>query len=90
MDKIAVKKLYAAIQQDKDATYWPRRRPYDSEINPETTIIDNYDFLRALPEHLPAFFYLDNVKVELKLHIDYKFEFDNDKIELIDFSNEIH
>lgn len=41
------------------ATYWPRRSPADSELDPHETILSQFNLLRICdPERYPAFFQL--------------------------------
>ena len=46
------------IKQDNSkATYYPKRKPKDSKIDPEKTIADQFDLLRISdPKRYPAFF----------------------------------
>ncbi|TVP43104.1 MAG: UDP-2,4-diacetamido-2,4,6-trideoxy-beta-L-altropyranose hydrolase [Gemmatimonadales bacterium] len=46
-----------AIEQQGDATYYPRRTPADSEIDPKRTIAEQFDLMRVVDEdRYPAFF----------------------------------
>ena len=79
--KHEVNALYKAIQliknnkikfvvQDEShsSTYNYNRTPKDSEIDPDKSLNDLYDYIRACdPEDYPAFFYVKKEKVFLKL-----------------------
>jgi len=56
-------------QNEDEATYFPKiRTPSDSEIDPQASLIDLFDFIRACdPEEFPAFFKLNGEKVCIKL-----------------------
>ncbi|MEM6309152.1 MAG: formyltransferase family protein [Pseudomonadota bacterium] len=44
-------------QQDVDATYWPKRTPAESELDPDASLTESFDKLRvADPDRYPAFF----------------------------------
>ena len=60
----AIKKLDSGDpytkQNENDASIFPKRTPEDSEIDPNKTILELYDDIRACdPDNFPAFFYLD-------------------------------
>jgi methionyl-tRNA formyltransferase len=57
------------IQDESNATFYPKiRTSMDSEIDPNKTITELYNILRACdPERFPAFFYIDGQKVAIKL-----------------------
>lgn len=44
-------------QDDRPPTYWPRRTPEDSRLDPQRSIAEQFELLRiADPERYPAFF----------------------------------
>lgn len=58
------------VQQDPgiEPTYYPRRSPEDSRIDPEKSIASQFDRIRVCdPERFPAFFELHGKKYKLKL-----------------------
>lgn len=56
------------IKQSGEGTWYPRRRPEDSEIDPELTIREQFGLLRVVDnERYPAFFYIDGHKVVLRV-----------------------
>ena len=79
------RKVNATPQDSSKATYWKRRRPTDSEIDPDKSIMQIYNKMRALPDDLPAFFEYKGVRVTMRLNIDYEFEFDHAKVIIQDF-----
>lgn len=55
-------------QPDREATYWPRRRPSDSELDPNASIASQFDLLRVCdPNRYPAFFELRGQMFTLRL-----------------------
>jgi methionyl-tRNA formyltransferase len=47
-------------QADRPSSYYRRRTPADSEIDPHKTIVDQFNLLRVCdPERFPAFFHLN-------------------------------
>jgi methionyl-tRNA formyltransferase len=57
------------IQDEKTSSTFPRKRkPEDSLIDPQKSVLELFDFIRACdPEEYPAFFYVDGQKVCIKL-----------------------
>lgn len=55
-------------------TYYPKRSPKDSKIDPEKSIKEQFDLIRICdPDRFPAFFELKGVQYEIKLEkIDEK------------------
>ncbi len=64
-------KLYPDIlgmKQEGDATYYPRRRPKDSQLDINKTIKEQFNLLRVVDnERYPAYFLLDGVKYYIKI-----------------------
>lgn len=55
-------------QSDDDASYYPRRRPADSRLDPYRSIAEQFDLLRvADPQRFPAFFDLRGCRYEIHL-----------------------
>ena len=53
---------------DTEVTYWPKRKPEDSEIDVNRTISDQFDAIRVCDiNRFPAFFYKDGKKFLLKV-----------------------
>ena len=53
---------------DINPTYWPKRKPEDSEIDIYKSIADQIDLIRTCdPNRFPAFFYRDGEKFILKI-----------------------
>ncbi|MGY9049122.1 hypothetical protein P775_06395 [Puniceibacterium antarcticum] len=51
---------HPVAQSERTASYWPRRRPEDSEVDPEKSIRKLFDAIRvADPDRYPAFFRLN-------------------------------
>lgn len=68
----AVKEFHTVIpveqNQDIEPTYYPRRRPDDSKIDPELSIATQFDLIRVSdPNRFPAYFYLHGHKYKLML-----------------------
>lgn len=56
------------VQNDEDASYWPKRTPADSEIDPNQSIAAQFDALRvADPERYPAFFVYRGARYHISL-----------------------
>lgn len=57
------------IQDEKCSSTFPRkRRPEDSQIDPQKSLLELFDFIRACdPDEYPAFFYVEGQKVCIKL-----------------------
>ena len=54
--------------ESHSSTYNYNRTPKDSEIDPDKSLNDLYDYIRACdPEDYPAFFYVKKEKVFVKL-----------------------
>ena len=48
---------YEPTEQEGEASYWPKRTPEDSRIDPEQSLASQFDILRISdPERFPAFF----------------------------------
>lgn len=88
-EKLTKGKLSSKMQSESEASYWPRRYPSDSEISPNSRIIDVYDVMRALPSHIPPFFYIDGIRIDITLTIHHSFEFIMENVEVSDFSTEV-
>jgi methionyl-tRNA formyltransferase len=55
-------------QSEETASYYPRRTPADSEINPEKSISEQFDLIRVCnPDRYPAFFQLHGKRFNIKL-----------------------
>lgn len=66
-------------QSDEGTTYLPRRRPKDSEIDPERPLVETFDAIRvAHPERYPAFFRLHGHVYTIELRKVGRDEADND------------
>lgn len=59
----------APAPQDRDeASYWPKRTPADSEIDPDLSLAEQFDALRvADPDRYPAFFNHRGARYEIAL-----------------------
>ena len=56
---------------DIEATYYPKRTPRDSEIDPRKSIAEQFDLVRVCdPVRFPAFFYHRGHRYVLKLEKD--------------------
>ena len=61
-------KLKFEKQVSENATYYRKRSPEDSEIDPSKTIKDQFNKIRISdPNRYPAFFYLNGAKYILKI-----------------------
>ena len=63
----------APVPQDEtiEASYYPRRTPEDSRLDPARTIAEQFDLLRVCdPERYPAFFDHRGRRYRLKLEVD--------------------
>lgn len=57
-----------AVKQDGKSTYYRRRTPEDSRLDPNKTIREQFNLLRVVDnEHYPAFFNLDGKEYVLKV-----------------------
>jgi methionyl-tRNA formyltransferase len=55
---------------DINPTYWPKRKPKDSEIDIYKPIANQFDLIRICdPNRFPAFFYIDDKKFILKIEV---------------------
>lgn len=55
--------------QEGESTYYPRRGPLDSELNPDYTLKDQFDLFRVCDnERYPAFFVYRGQKYKLKIY----------------------
>jgi methionyl-tRNA formyltransferase len=55
-------------QSDEEGTYFLRRKPQDSEIDPELSIAEQFDKIRISdPDRYPAFFELHEAIYEIRL-----------------------
>jgi len=60
--------LLNPIEQWGDSTYYIRRRPADSEINPDKTIREQMNLLRIVDNvRYPGFFYINGSKYEIQI-----------------------
>jgi|TARA_Y100000296_G_scaffold72861_1_gene89717 methionyl-tRNA formyltransferase len=56
------------VQDDRVSSYWPRRTPKDSEIDPNESISSQFDAIRVSdPDRYPAFFRLHGEIFEIRL-----------------------
>lgn len=66
---------YEAVPQSGIPTYYRRRTPEDSRIDPKKSILEQWNLIRASqnPDY-PAFFYIDEVRFNLMVerHRDWK------------------
>ncbi len=79
-------RIAASRQRHDRATVHPKRVPEESRIDPSLPLTELYDLLRALPDHLPAFFDHDGHRVEVRLSIEGEVEFDPRKAVIEDLS----
>jgi len=63
-------KVSGKPQDSKDATWWPRRRPEDSAVDPARPLCDLVDHLRALPAAAPAFFQYGGRRFRIRLEAE--------------------
>lgn len=57
------------IEQSGTSTYYRRRRPADSEINPDRSIREQMNLLRTLDNaRYPGFFYINGIKYEIQIN----------------------
>jgi methionyl-tRNA formyltransferase len=57
-----------AVEQEGESSIYARRRPKDSELDPEKTIADQFDLLRVVDNsHYPAFFSMRGKKYKIKI-----------------------
>ncbi|MEA1989464.1 MAG: UDP-glucuronic acid dehydrogenase [Pseudomonadota bacterium] len=55
-------------QIDMEPTYWPKRKPSDSEIDINKSINEQFNLLRVCdPQRFPAFFYKNGKKFNIKI-----------------------
>ena len=67
--------------EDEATTYNYLRKPMDSEIDVNKSIIEQYNFIRSCDyQNYPAFFYIDGEKVLIKLTRENKIDPHNDLI----------
>jgi methionyl-tRNA formyltransferase len=60
--------LEPASQSDVGVTYFRRRTPSDSEVNPMLPLVESFDLLRVSdPRRYPAFFVLHGVKYNIEI-----------------------
>lgn len=60
--------LINPIDQSGDSTYYRRRRPADSEINPDRSIREQMNLLRIVDNvRHPGFFYINGIKYEIQI-----------------------
>jgi methionyl-tRNA formyltransferase len=84
---ICKEKVKATPQNHNEATFWAKRKPKDSRIESEKSLIDTYDLMRALPDNLPAEFEIESNTVKVKISIRHQYSFESQKIT---FENWIH
>jgi methionyl-tRNA formyltransferase len=74
-------------QSDDDATYWKRRYPEDSELNPSDSLISMFNHLRGVPKDARSFFNYDGRKfhIELTDPNPSEIKFDDDKLTVEQF-----
>lgn len=57
-----------AVSQEGDETFYKRRKPQDSKLDPGKTIADQFNLLRVVDnERYPAFFEINGCKYSLKI-----------------------
>jgi len=57
-------------QSKTDPSYWPKRRPEDSEININKSIEDQFNLIRVCDfKRFPAYFYKNGKKFKLKIEV---------------------
>ena len=62
----------AAQPQHGDSSYFPRRKPVDSQLNPNRSLVDQFNLLRVVDNHAyPAFFYWRGRKYKLQIQSIY-------------------
>ena len=60
--------LSNAKEQSGEASYFPRRHPNDSELDPDKTISEQFNLLRVVDnDQYPAFFVMNGCKYILKI-----------------------
>ena len=60
-----------AEEQEGIGSFYPRRRPEDSELDPKKNLMEQFNLLRICDnERYPAFFYLNSKKYTLKIFQD--------------------
>lgn len=58
-------------QRDAKSSYWPKRKPEDSELDINKSIEEQFNLIRVCDsERFPAFFLKDGRKFKLKLEVD--------------------
>ena len=56
--------------EDINPTYWPKRKPKDSEVDVSKSIAEQIDFIRVCdPNRFPAFFNIDGKRFILKIEV---------------------
>ena len=71
----------AAVEQDHGAaTYWKKRVPSDSRIDPSSNVAELFDLMRALPAEYAAYFQRDGKTFRIKLQREDELNFDSEKI----------
>lgn len=61
-------RITTPVMQEGEATYYPRRRPADSEVRPDQTIAEIFDLLRiADPQRYPAWFQMRGQRYALTI-----------------------
>lgn len=61
-------KIKPEEQKDENATYYRKREPEDSRVDPERSIASQFDLLRVCdPERYPAFFSFRGCEYEIKI-----------------------
>ena len=56
-------------------------------MDPTNSLLALLPKLRGLPDEYPAFFYLDGVKVEVKIRVQRKVQIDPSDCEIADFTD---
>jgi methionyl-tRNA formyltransferase len=63
------------VAQTGNPSYYKKRAPVDSKLNPDKTILDQFNLLRIVSnEEFPAFFFINNRKYILKIYPDFQEE----------------
>jgi len=69
---------FTGIQQEGHGTFYPRRKPSDNEISPESKIFEVVNHLRACESGHPAFFFFNGVKYNINIYPDREPSFPED------------
>ena len=78
---LAVHRVAGVEQAHSEATYWEKRVPSDSKIDPSSNVTELFDLMRALPAEYAAYFEQDGKKFSLMLRNEHEFLFDEAKVD---------